>query len=96
MMIEMLAAGLTGGSFTVEVDRQAPPDAHTFRTGQFYLFIDPTRGGNDRYAHRIAELAEVMRGAGMTRLPGDRRYANRARAEREGIPVTDLVRALFE
>src|SRR5699024_6400922 len=38
-MIETLAAGLTGGAFTFEIDAEAPEGVHTFRTGQLYIVI---------------------------------------------------------
>jgi len=97
-MIEMLAAGLTGNQFSYEHDierRSAPGGAMTFRNGQLFILIDPTRGGNDEYAHRIAGFVEMMREGGMERIPGDRRYETRERAMREGVPVTELMRELF-
>ncbi|MGO2860463.1 MAG: Ldh family oxidoreductase [Brevibacterium sp.] len=96
MMIEMLAAGLTGGSFTYEIDVEAPEGAHTFRTGQLYIVIDPQRGGNDEYLARVRAFTDMLRDSGMERLPADRRYANRAEAERSGIPITENIRALFD
>ena len=95
LMIEVLAAGLTGGAFTYEMDAESPEGAHTFRTGQLYIIIDPVRGGNDVYGQRIAEFVEMLREAGMSRLPGDRRYAARAESAERGVPVTDLIRGLF-
>ncbi|AZU01865.1 MAG: Ldh family oxidoreductase [Brevibacterium linens] len=95
-MIETLAAGLTGGAFTYEIDAEAPEGAHTFRTGQLFIVIDPERGGNDAYLGRVREFVEMLRDAGMDRQPGDRRYANRAEAADRGIPVTDTIRSLFE
>ncbi|WP_209374274.1 Ldh family oxidoreductase [Brevibacterium renqingii] len=95
-MIETLAAGLTGGAFTFEIDAEAPEGAHTFRTGQLYIVIDPERGGNEAYPARVQGFVDMLRGAGMERLPGDRRYANRAEAAERGIPVTDTIRALFD
>ena len=97
MMIEMLAAGLTGADFSYEGDaksKEAPGGAMTFRTGQLFIVIDPKRGGNEIYEHRIASFIEMMREAGMTRMPGDKRYATRAVAERDGVPVTELMREL--
>src|SRR5699024_3211277 len=52
-MIETLAAGLTGGAFTFEIDAEAPEGVHTFRTGQLYIVIDPERGGNEAYLTRV-------------------------------------------
>jgi delta1-piperideine-2-carboxylate reductase len=95
-MIETLAAGLTGGAFTYEIDNEAPEGVHTFRTGQLFIVIDPERGGNEAYLARIRDFVGTLRDAGMDRLPGDRRYANRAEAAERGIPVTDTIRALFD
>ncbi|WP_413774212.1 Ldh family oxidoreductase [Brevibacterium sp. JSBI002] len=95
-MVETLAAGLTGGAFTYEVDAEAPEGAHTFRTGQLFIVIDPERGGNDGYLARVREFVDMLRDAGMDRQPGDRRYANRAEAAERGIPVTDTIRSLFD
>lgn len=99
LMIETLAAGLTGASFTLEHEEEqqaAPGGAMTFRTGQLFVIIDPARGGNDVYPERIAGFIEELRDAGMERMPGDNRYVTRDRALREGIPVTPLMRELFE
>jgi delta1-piperideine-2-carboxylate reductase len=95
-MIETLAAGLTGGAFTFEIDAEAPEGVHTFRTGQLYIVIDPERGGNEAYLTRVRGFIDMLRDAGMDRLPGDRRYANRAEAAETGIPVTDTIRALLD
>lgn len=95
-MIETLAAGLTGGAFTYEIDAEAPEGAHTFRTGQLYIVIDPERGGNDAYLGRVEAFVEMLREAGMERMPGDRRYRNRAEAAARGIPVTEAIRTLID
>lgn len=96
MMIEILAAGLTGGAFSFEMNAEAPPNAHTFRTGQLFIFIDPTRGGNGTFASRVAQLVATLRDAGMSRMPADQRYATRAEAKKRGIPVTQAIRELYE
>lgn len=98
MMIEMMAAGIGGGQFSFEHDAEkasAPGGAMTFRNAQLFIVIDPTRGGNEQYGQRIAAFADMMRDAGVDRLPGDKRYRQREIAEREGIPVTELMRELF-
>ena len=95
-MIETLAAGLTGGAFTFEIDAEAPEGAHTFRTGQLFIVIDPERGGNDAYLARVRGFVDMLRDAGMDRQPGDRRYANRAEAAERGIPITDTIRSLLD
>lgn len=87
LMIEILASALTGGAFSAEVDFSRHPGAETPRTGQLLLVIDPQRGGNDLFAHRVRQLLDSVREAGQERLPGDRRYARRKLSD-EGIPIS--------
>lgn len=90
LMVELLAAGLTGASYAHEMtsfldDVGGPPDA-----GQFILAIDPgafSATSLDRFAV-FAEAIEAEDGA---RLPGTRRLAARARAGAEGIEVGDAL-----
>lgn len=95
LMVEVLAAGLTGGAFSFEADAVAP-EGRTRRTGQLLIVIDPTRGGNEAFAERVAGFTRMLRDAGIERLPGDRRHRRRAEAEMHGIPVTPAIAALFE
>ena len=86
-MIEVLAAALTGGQYSHEVDWSAHPGAETPCTGQLLIVIDPERGGNGAFAARVAALVDCVRDAGQERMPGDRRYVRRARTLRDGIPL---------
>lgn len=95
MMVELLASALTGGDFTFEAHREKPSGAHSTRTGQFLLVIDPDRGASGGYAARAAQLVLTLRDAGMDRMPADHRYRMRAEAERLGIPVTPAIRDLL-
>lgn len=85
LMVESLAAGLTGSHFAFEassfLDDKGPPSA----TGQFLIVIDPGTcgGGIDHLAMLFSEVASED-GA---RLPGLARYDRRRRAEIEGIEV---------
>jgi delta1-piperideine-2-carboxylate reductase len=42
-----------------------------------------------RPAARLETLIDEIHDAGQSRLPGDRRYANRRAAEQHGIPLSD-------
>lgn len=95
LMVELLAAALTGGDFSVEAAEGKPEGAVTTRTGQFVLAIDPNRGATGDFAERAQQLIAVLRGAGLERLPGDRRYAARDEAASRGIPVTPAIRDLL-
>jgi delta1-piperideine-2-carboxylate reductase len=94
MMMEVMAAGLAGGDFSFEVDWSAYPGAATPRTGQTIILIDPRRGEPRSFAARMEVLIAAIHEAGQDRLPGDRRYANRRRSDKEGIPLRreDLAR----
>lgn len=94
MMVELLAAALTGGHFSWEFDWSQHPGAKTPWTGQLIIVIDPTKAEGDRFAQRSHGLVEQMQAAGLARLPGERRYRERRIAEREGVavPVDELER----
>ena len=88
MMIEVLSAALTGGLFSFEVDWSQHPGAQTPRTGECVILIDPAKTGSlARFTQRVEDLIAAMRAAGQERLPGDRRFANRERSLREGVPI---------
>lgn len=87
MMVEILAAALTGGNFSFEVDWSGHPGAQTPRTGQLLIVIDPARQAGNRFAARIEALVREMKAAGQQRQPGARRYLQRAASERLGVAV---------
>jgi delta1-piperideine-2-carboxylate reductase len=100
LMVEILSAALTGGYFSGEFDWSGHKGAQTPYTGQFFVVIDPARGGNDAFAERVAGICDLVLEAGQDRLPGDRRHVTRAKAERDGIPLSsethDKLKALAE
>ncbi len=87
MMVELLAAALTGGNFSFEFDWSGHPGAQTPWTGQLLIVIDPAKGAGHNFAQRTETLVRQMQAAGQPRQPGDRRYFQRAQAEREGIAI---------
>ncbi|HDS1737373.1 Ldh family oxidoreductase [Pseudomonas sp. BP8] len=89
MMVELLAAALTGGNFSWEFDWASHPGAKTPWTGQLLIVIDPSKAEGDRFAQRSRELVEQMQAVGLSRLPGERRYREREVAAREGVAVTE-------
>ena len=92
-MIELLAAGLTGGRFSFEVDFSAYPGAQTPCTGELVLLIDPERTGGGDFSSRAETLLRRVHESGQDRIPGDRRYGNRRKAVERGISVEeDLLR----
>lgn len=88
VLIEVLCAGLTGGLFSHEVDWSAYPGAQTPHTGQTVIVIDPDRGHPGSFAGRIQHLLGELEEAGLAHMPGQRRYAARAKAATGGVAVT--------
>jgi delta1-piperideine-2-carboxylate reductase len=88
MMVELLAAGLTGGNFSFEFDWSKHPGAQTPWTGQLFIVIDPNKGTGQNFAERSEELVRQMHGVGQERMPGDRRYLERAKSEAHGIEIS--------
>jgi (2R)-3-sulfolactate dehydrogenase (NADP+) len=87
LMVEALAAGLTGSSYAFEassfLDAEGPPPA----TGQFLIAIDPAAfGGGISHMERL--FAEVSADEG-ARLPGEKRLQKRRKAEAEGLEIDD-------
>ena len=87
MMVELLAAGLTGGNFSFEFDWSQHPGAKTPWTGQLLIVIDPSKGRGAPFVERRASLVKQMEAAGLTRLAGDRRHQARASSAQEGIEL---------
>lgn len=87
MMVELLAAALTGGNFSFEFDWSQHPGAKTPWTGELLIVIDPSRGAGSNFAERTATLVREMAAAGQTRQPGDRRYRQRAESARAGVAI---------
>ena len=87
MMVELLAAALTGGNFSFEFDWSKHPGAQTPWTGQLIIVIDPGKAAGKSFASRSEELVRQMQSVGLQRMPGDRRYRERAKSLTEGIPL---------
>jgi (2R)-3-sulfolactate dehydrogenase (NADP+) len=93
LMVELLAAGLTGARFASEAssfldDRGDPPG-----TGQLLLAFDPAGLGGEGALARCAMLAEAIEGQAGARLPGSRRLELRRKAREAGLDITDQLLA---
>ena len=93
LMVELLAAGLTGSNFAGEASsfldaKGAPPG-----TGQLILAFDPATFAGAGALARFAALAEVIEAQPGARLPGARRLALRTKAKAEGLSVSDVLLA---
>lgn len=93
LMVEILAAALTGGKFGFEassfLDAEGPPPG----VGQLFVAIDPAVFGGGDFLGRVEALLQTVLAEDGVRLPGDRRLTERARRGMDGI---DLPADLFD
>ena len=96
LMVEMLAAGLTGANFASEAtsyfDEKGPPPG----TGQLIIGLDPVAFGGPGAVDRFAVLATAVEAEPGAHLPGTRRHAARTRARTEGLEVDASLVATIE
>ncbi|MFT0850396.1 Ldh family oxidoreductase [Achromobacter sp. F4_2707] len=95
MMVELLAAALTGGNFSFGFSWADHPGAQTPRTGQLLIVIDPARGAGANFAQRAEALVQAMHDAGQPRLPGDRRYRQRRESLELGVALSEADLAML-
>lgn len=90
LMVELLAAGLTGARFATEAsslldDKGDPPGI-----GQLMIAFDP-QAFSDGAPERFAVLASAIEAQEGARLPGSRRVALRRAAETDGVEISNGV-----
>ena len=100
MMVEILAAGLSGGELSYEAAEQYSGHGGPTHNGHLVIAMDPAKFGAADFLARIESLFERILADEGARLPGDRRLANRARIPAEGAvlpkPLVEEVRAIAE
>lgn len=88
LMVEVLAAGLTGSHWSFEAsslgdDLGGPP-----RLGQSFIAMDPGAMAPG-FVERLETMIAAMAAQEGVRIPGERRHSNRAEAERHGVAVDE-------
>ena len=90
MMVELLSAGLIGEGFSFEAARYDTKDGGPPRGGEFMLALDPNRFGDaDGWQAHAEGFFDGLTALDGVRLPGDRRYANRARSPQDGVEIPE-------
>ncbi len=93
MMVELLTAALAGANFAYEASSFFTAEGPPPRIAQSFLVINPKAFGEQTFLDRVEALvADVISQPG-TRLPGDRRYANRATARAHGVEIPQALLA---
>lgn len=87
LMVEILAAALTGGNFGFEAASFFTAEGPSPAIGHLFLVMDPARLGGPDYLVRLERLVSAILGQDGTRLPGERRLTARAASAAEGIRV---------
>lgn len=92
LMVELLTAGLTGSCFGFQASSFFEPEGRAPSVAHLILAFDPA-GFHDGYPAHAEALFQAMLAQEGVRLPGQRRYELRKRAEIDGLT---LPRALVE
>lgn len=92
LMVEVLAAALTGASFSFNAASFADNKGDPPRTGQLFIALDPAAFG-EGFSARIELLFEAMCSQPGVRLPGTKRIAAREHAALHGITIE---RSIYE
>ena len=93
LMVELLAAALTGARFGFEASSFFDAAGGPPRVGQFFLLLDPACFAGDAFLPRVEALCAAILAEPGTRLPGERRLKLRAQAAAEGIEVPEKLHA---
>lgn len=93
LMVELLAAGLTGGNYGWEAGSFFTADGSKPRIGHLFIAIHPPALAGAGFLDRVEVLLGAALGQEGVRLPGDRRLAARARAAAEGVSIPDALAA---
>ncbi len=97
LTVELLVTALSGARFGFEADSFFDVEGNKPRIGQLFLVINPgALGGANVFAERVETLVHAMLEDGGVRLPGARRYANAAKAERDGVTIPDALLAQLQ
>lgn len=94
LLVELLAAALTGAAFGFEADDFFRGEGNRPRIGQGFLVVDPgALAGRPVYEERVESLVNAMLLDPGVRIPGSRRLDLAAVAAAEGVEIPDPVLA---
>jgi len=89
LMVEIMAAGLTGGNFGFQASSLLDDTGTAPSLGHTIIAIDPTIAGNDALAERVSQMAAEIESQGNARLPGRRSQGIRKQSLENGITIED-------
>jgi (2R)-3-sulfolactate dehydrogenase (NADP+) len=93
LLVDVMAAGLTGSSFSHEASSFGDTAGGPVNVGQLIIAIDPINPG---FCERVEVDLAAMTAEDGVRLPGTKRADHRVIAERDGVIVPDDLMDLLE
>jgi len=96
LVVEILAAAVTGSNFAIDASSFANNEGGSPRTGQFFIGIDPRAFGGDDFGQRLEHLFAAIEGQEGARLPGQGRLKTRERTASDGVEITDILHDKLE
>ena len=94
MMVEILAAGLTGSNFGFEASSFLNAEGDSPGVGQLIIAIDPSFFSGDSFSERTETIVDSILEQPSTRLPGNKRLEKRKL--RESSQSITISKELFE
>jgi (2R)-3-sulfolactate dehydrogenase (NADP+) len=91
LIVELLVVGLSGSRFSYEADSFFDAKGNRPRIGQLLLTIDPGLSGGSVFASRMHDFLRALSADAGTRIPGERRFKQRASGFKNGVIVSELV-----
>ena len=89
LMVELMSAAMTGSQYGYEASSFFDAEGGPPKTGQFFFIFKPECLGGDGVLARIETLMAAITDQPGTRIPGQRRLDNRAKAEAGGVYIPD-------
>jgi (2R)-3-sulfolactate dehydrogenase (NADP+) len=91
MMVEILAAALTGSNFGFEASSFFEAEGDPPGVGQTILCFNPDLMSGGHFASRLETLISAVLAQDGTRLPGTKRLTMRVRAQNNGVELSDTL-----
>lgn len=96
LMVELLAGPLIGETLSFEAAERDNKDGGPPRGGELLIVISPQKLGGIGWREQGEKLFDKILQQPGTRLPADRRYANREQAKLDGLRISDETLAKIE
>ena len=88
LMVEILAAGLTGSKFGFEASSFLDSEGDSPDVGQLLIAIDPSFFSGDSFADRMETIVSAILDQPSTRLPGSKRLEKRKESKEKKIAIS--------